>query len=439
MRFERGADHAMADLAARRFAELAVRVAEETGHPAPTLAPGTVEATGLLPDRSPVRVRTSRVNLLLGTGLEAPAITDLIEPIGFECTPVEGDLDVVVPTWRHDTATETDVVEEIARHHGYERLPSRRPRASHTGSLSQRQRERRILRWALAGAGLSEAMPTPLVAQSLLEETGAPLPAVAIANPMAAEESLLRTSLRPGLVNAIAQNAAHRNTGVRLFEIGTVFVPPSSDSGTGGEQSVLPCEPEHLGVALGGSEAPEAVDVLEVVLRRMGLDADSLDLVAAEVPGLHPTRTAEVLVSGLAVGHVGEIDPGVLEAFSVSERVAWLELHLDVLLDLPHGEVDYRSVSRFPSSDVDLAFVVPEGISALEVRRTLAAAAGELGENVELFDTYRGSGLPEGSRSIAYRVRLRAADRTLGDSELATTRQAMIDAAVSSHGATLRA
>jgi phenylalanyl-tRNA synthetase beta chain len=254
---------------------------------------------------------------------------------------------------------------------------------------------------------------------------------VVLSNPMAAEESVLRTSLRPGLLGALAHNAAHRNVGVRLFELGRVFLAPGAGEGP------QPHEPEHLAVALGGAEAPAAVDVLDVVLQRLHVEGD-LDLSPVEVPGLHPTRTAEVRVGGTAVGWVGEIDPGVLDQLDVPERVAWLELDLDVLLGLPHGDASYRPVSRFPSSDVDLAFVVAEGVSALAVGRTVAEGAGELGEHVALFDVYRGTGLDEGTRSLAYRLRLRAPDRTLTDGELAAARRAVIEAVAAAHGATLR-
>ena len=423
MRFERGADPEAVERAARRFADL-------LGPSGATLAPGSVDVTGDRPDRAPVRVRTSRVNRLLGTDLGADDVRAAIEPIGFAATAAEDGLDVVVPSFRYDTATETDVIEEVARHVGYANLPRRRPTLALTGSLTPRQLERRLLRSVLAGLGLSEAMPTPFLASGDLEATGAPTDAVTITNPLAAEESVLRTSLRPGLLKALAHNAAHRNPGAALFELGTVFHPPAAGEGP------LPDQPEHLAVVLAGPEAPAAAEVLDVLAQRLALPA--VDLVATEVPGLHPTRAARVVVAGAEVGHVGEIDPAVLEGLGIDERVAVLEVDLDAVLVLPHGQRTYRPVSRFPSSDVDLAFVVDDDTSALAVERTLAATGGDLLDRVELFDVYRGAGVEPGRRSLAFRLRYQAPDRTLTDAEVAEARQAAIDAVLAAHPAALR-
>lgn len=422
MRFERGTDPEIVELAALRFAELLGDAA--------TLAPGTLDARGALPQRAPARVRTARVNTVLGTELERDRIREVLAPIGFESAEAGDDLDVTVPSWRYDSATEIDVIEEVARHIGYSTIAPRRPATATTGGLDERQQLRRRLRSTLVGAGLCEAMPSPLRDHRELVQVGAPSEAVAITNPLAAEESVLRTSLRPGLVAALAHNAAHRNEGVRLFEIGKVFLPPGPGEGP------LPEEPEHLALALAGSEAPEAVALCDAVVAQVGIAG--VDVVASEEPGLHPTRSAQVLVDGRAVGVVGEIDPAVLAEVGVEERVAWLELDLDRILTLPSGARAYRPVSRFPSSDIDLAFAVPEHVSARSVGRTIHEAGGELVARVELFDAYRGPGVPDGTRSLAYRVRLQAPDRTLTDAEVATTRAAAVDAVERTHQATLR-
>jgi phenylalanyl-tRNA synthetase beta chain len=144
-----------------------------------------------------------------------------------------------------------------------------------------------------------------------------------------------------------------------------------------------------------------------------------------------------VASGGVDVGLVGEIDPDVLAAYAIDERVAWLEVDLTTLLVLPHADLPFRPVSRFPSSDVDLAFVVPDVVPAGRVARALRTAS-DLVWSVRLFDVYRGTGIPEGSRSLAYRVRLQAADRTLTDADVTTARQAGIDA-VEAVGASLRA
>ncbi len=155
--------------------------------------------------------------------------------------------------------------------------------------------------------------------------------------------------------------------------------------------------------------------------------------------GLHPARTAEIVAAGSLIGVVGEVDPQTLEAYELPhERVGWLELDLVKLAAAPRRPPVSRPVSRFPSSDVDLAFVVPDSVPAAEVEMTLARAAGDLCESVELFDVYRGVGVSAGSRSLAYRLRFRAFDRTLTDAEVADLRSQCIRAVASQNRAVLR-
>src|SRR5690606_17164650 len=247
-----------------------------------------------------VRVRTGRVNALLGTSLTRDEVAGLLEPIGYRSTPVgDDDLDVAVPSWRPDSSIEADVVEEVARHHGYDRLPREVPVSPHTGELSPAQRDRRVLRRTLMAQGLDEAMPMPFLAPGDLERCGLPPDGLRLANPLAAEESVLRTSLLPGLLDAVAYNASHRNTGVRLFEVGRVFSLGDEGVITDVERSVaagrvLSGEREHLAAVLAGCEAPAAVELLEVALGAVGRRVSTLH--AAEIPGLHPGRAAQVEV-----------------------------------------------------------------------------------------------------------------------------------------------
>jgi phenylalanyl-tRNA synthetase beta chain len=168
------------------------------------------------------------------------------------------------------------------------------------------------------------------------------------------------------------------------------------------------------------------------------LDCRSYDLVADVPAGLHPTRTARIEVDGVAVGYVGEVDPGVLEAYGIGERVGWLEADLESLLALPHGGRPYHRVSRYPSSDIDLAFEVDEGTPASAVRACLVAAAGGLLVDLSLFDVFRGAPVAEGRRSLAFTLRFQAEDRTLTDSEVAEVRAACIAAVEGALPATLR-
>lgn len=424
-RFERGADPEVADLAMRRFAELLA----ETGA---TLAPGVVDVRGNTPVREMIRVRTSRVNSMLGTDLDRDAIAGLLGSIQFTAEPAGedgADLDVTIPSFRPDSSTEIDVVEEVARIHGYHRIPRTLPRSAITGGLTPYQADRRVVRTAMVGLGLDEVMPVPFLAPGDLERAGLDPNGVTVTNPLVAEESVMRASLRPGILKTLAYNASHRIHGLSVFEVGHVYRRPA-------EVQPLPEEREHLAVALAGRDAGAAVEVFSALAD--ALDVRGHQLVAATTPGLHPTRTARIEFDGVVVGHVGEVDPGVLTAFGVGERVGWLELDLETLLGLEHGGRPYRPVSRYPSSDIDLAFEVDETTPAADVGSCLRTAAGGLLVDLALFDVFRGAPVSDGRRSLAFTLRFQAADRTLTDAEVAEARQRCIDAVQGTLPATLR-
>jgi phenylalanyl-tRNA synthetase beta chain len=422
-RFRRGADWGdNIDRAMRRFIQLAA----ESGA---TAVSGLVDVAGSTPDRTPVPVRVAKVNGLLGTELTADDMAAHLTSIGFEVTMAGDTLDVVVPTWRWDTATETDIAEEVGRMFGYENIPRTVPKGDDPGGLSQYQKDRRLVREVLLGAGCDETLPMPFLAPGDLAKAGLPEDGVTLTNPLHAEESVLRTSLLPGQLKAIAYNQSHRNPDVRFFEIDHVFLPAA-------EGEILPDEREHLAVAIAGEEAPAAVAVLDVLDRALALP--NVQLSPSSPAGLHPTRSADVVIAGRTRGHVGEVDPAVLEAYGVEGRVAWLELDLGGVLDGPHGNRTYTPVSKFPSSDIDLAFVVGDEVAASRIEASLRKGGGPLLTDVELFDVYRGPGVDDGARSLAYRLRFQATDRTLTDGDVADVRQACIDQVVKKTGAVLR-
>jgi phenylalanyl-tRNA synthetase beta chain len=430
MRFERGADPEICELAARRFGQLLQQIGDGV-----EVAPGVIDQRGDLPPREPLRLRTPRVNGFLGTDLSRDQISGYLAPIGFEVTAAgdwEGgdDLDVVVPSFRPDTTIEVDVIEEIARHHGYGNIPRTMPELLTTGGLDERQRERREIRQVLVGLGLNEALPIPFLAPDDLHRAQVDANGVTITNPLDANESVLRTSLRPGLLKTIAHNESHRAEGVRLFEVGRVFRAPS-------DGQALPDEPEWLAVALAGADAIEASGVWRELAEALAVE--SWSLAAHDVSGLHPTRSAWITVAGELVGAVGEIDPAVADAYGVTERVGWLEVDLDALLAQRHGRRPYRQVSLMPSSDIDLAFEVDEAMPAAAVERTIREAAGDLLGDLRLFDVFRSNQLGEGRRSLAYRLRLQAQDHTLTDAEIADLRSRVIAATEQEVGAKLRA
>ena len=422
-RFEKGADPGVATLAADRFCQLAAEICGASTEPT------QADARGHLPERPAVLVRTDRVNAVLGTDLAPARIAELLDPIGFAAEAVGADHRVAVPTWRYDSATEIDVIEEIGRHHGYRNIAHRDLTAPRLGGLTERQRQRRGVRRLACGLGLAEVQPLPFLAPGQLAAAGLEPDGITLVNPLVAEESVLRPALLPGLVAAVARNHARRQLGVGLWEIGHVFGDPPAGQ-------VLPDEREHLAVILAGSAAPAAVEIWQILADQLGLASPTV--ANAEVAGLHPTRAARTLVAGAAMGIVGEIDPAVLARHHIDDRVAYLEVDLGALFAGPRRDPAYRQISRFPSSDIDLAFEVSDAVSASDVEATLTAA-DPLVWSILLFDVYRGAPVAADRRSLAFAVRLQATDRTLTDSQVADARTTLIAAVETAHGATLRA
>jgi phenylalanyl-tRNA synthetase beta chain len=436
-RFERGADVEGLERASRRFADLLGQTSSGL-RPAGAATEFRAPSAGANP---PIRVRVDRVNAILGTCIERARIVALLEPIGFSASPDGADLVVAPPSFRPDALAEIDVVEEVARHHGYANVARTTPRPSQVGRLTPYQRDRRLAREILSGAGLSEAAVGPLLGPGDHPRAGLPESTIVASDPLIREESVLRASLRPGLLRAVAFNRDRRTADVRLFEIGHVWpgggsVPTEHASsavpGTG-----LPDEREVVGaiVAGAGADATGAVQLLRRLAAGLRVP---ISLSAGSTPGLHPTRTASVVAGGAAIGWVGEIDPSVVSAWGLDGRVGWFEVELPALLTARQPAERARPVSRFPSSDLDLAFAVASGEPAGAVEATLRQAGGELLESVVLFDVYRGPGLTEGTRSLAYRLRFVAQDHTLTDGELGELRANCIAAVEARHPAKLR-
>lgn len=425
-RFERGVDPYGIERAQARFVELL----RETC-PALVVHAGAADVRheSLPPEQRPVAVRVSQVNRLLGTELSGDDIARLVGPIGFDVVDQQGDaLTVTLPSWRPDSHGEIDVVEEVARHYGYDAIGSVVPNSTMHGRLSHVQQRRRLLRQVLLGFGASEAITESFLRRGDLAVAQLSDDAIRITNPLVADEDLLRPSMRPGLLRAVAFNESHRRSGVVLFEIGHVYPP-------GDRSTDLPPEYESLAVALAGREAPEAMALWREISRSLGVGA-RVD--QSQVPaGMHPTRSATLSIGRDSVGCVGEVHPDVLEAFDVGERVAWLELDLSRLLAIEPKIAQWKPTSRYPSTDLDLAFVVPDGIAAERVDKAIRQASGSLLVDLGLFDVFRGAGVPDGARSLAYRLRLQAHDRTLTDAEASATRDRVI-AAVAKFGVSLR-
>ncbi|HZA60207.1 MAG TPA: phenylalanine--tRNA ligase subunit beta [Actinomycetota bacterium] len=410
VRFERGADPEVVAAAAARAAQL---IAAWAGG---SVLAGAIDV-GEAPARRTLDVRSSRASLLIGMDLTAGDVRDAFDRLGIAARE-EGDRIVVeVPGWRGDLEREADLIEEVARMAGYGKLPSSLPGVKQAGGLTTEQRLRRRLRDALVRAGVFEASLTTFVSErdaSLYED--ARRDAIRVANPISAEDAVLRTGLLPGLLRAAQRNLAHRNPSVRLFEVGRIFLPAG------------PTEDERVGVLLAGDASPgwptehrrhdflDAKGVLAHLFEVLGVAEWTLGDPAGAP--YHPGRSAAVILGGEPIGHVGEIHPRVWEGFDLAGRAAAFELRTAPLIEAAAGQVAYDELSRFPPVHRDLAFVVDGDVAAGRVRDALVDAAGDLLDRATLFDVFEGDPVPAGRKSLAFALDFRAPDRTLTDDEV---------------------
>ena len=367
----------------------------------------------------------------------------LLRPLDIDVEGAGDDLVATAPTFRPDLEREIDLIEEVARRTGFDAIGRSVARPDQQiGALTRSQHERRLVTDALVGAGGAETVTVPLVAPDALHPFD-PGPAVELANPLRADESVLRTRLLPGLLTVAAGNAARGRPDLALFELGTVFDAPAPDP-----DALLPTERTHLAGLLTGTlarrplepdrpvDAYDAVDWLRAVLDALELAGWTLE--PATVPGYHPTRAARLVVDGVDAGPVGELAAATLTRATAPGPAVAFEIDLDTLADAPRRDRSFQELSPFPPSTIDLAFVVRDDVPAAALARTLGDAAGPVLESVRPFDEYRGEQLGVGVKSLAFMLVFRAADHTLTDAEVAELRRRGIDAAAAAHDATLR-
>ena len=446
VRFERGVDPEGTRRAADRVVELVAAAARHAGATLPGVARGVLEDRPVPATPLRIELRTERMNALLGTELGAAEAAGLLEPIGFTCEPSAEGLLVDVPGFRPDTTAEIDLIEEVARHYGYEQIAPRARRSPAVGRRSHAQLRRRSVMTLLTGLGAHEAWTPSIVDPALEDRLGAAPERLRLTNPIVAEESVLRSSVLAGLCTALRHNVAHRNPHVRLFELGAVFEAPAA-----GEQ--WPREREELAVLLAeeGDDAAAASGCFERLVEGLRLAREALELFQGDelvalgadgarlVRAMHPTRRAVACLGGAPLIGFGELDFEVAERFDLGERrIGALVADLGALLAAPERGRSAQAVSRFPSSDVDLAFVLDESVPAERLQRVLEAAGGELLESLRLLDVYRGAPLSAGQRGLAFRLRFCALDRTLDEAELSRARRRCIEAG-EAFGARLRA
>jgi phenylalanyl-tRNA synthetase beta chain len=452
------AAHLIAELGA---GEIAAGVVDQYVRPAAPLA---------------VRLRTSRVNQVLGTSLERPEIQEILGRLDLVSELCGQDsLLVNIPPYRPDILEEVDLIEEVARLYGYDRIPSTVP----AGILAQDiqlpviSRVREIAGDAMLAAGLDEAITYSFIGESSLDRLNiagdSPLrQVVPIRNPLREEQGILRPLLLPSLLEVLNTNYKRKQTSAGLFELGVVFRPSPGGGGAAlrddvpgvgahaGAAGSLPEERLHLGLVACGEvdrgwreASPEkdffyAKGIAERLLELLGIGdvawapASTHPIDGYPGPSMHPGRSARMLAGGVTAGLVGELHPEVLEKYEIPVRVVAAEIDLEALLPLVRLDPLARPLPRYPGSARDLAVVVPLEVPAEQVRKIILAAGGELLRECRLFDIYQGSQVPEGSRSLAYSLLFQSLERTLTDDEVSEARLRILGALEKQAGARLR-
>ncbi|MEM6447848.1 MAG: phenylalanine--tRNA ligase subunit beta [Cyanobacteria bacterium P01_D01_bin.123] len=385
-------------------------------------------------DRS-ITLRWQRLVDVMGEEVSSSEVEDTLEALGFQLAEVDPGSSngtvkaetettavwkVRVPPYRmRDIEREIDLIEEFARLYGYDRFPETLPVETEVGDVSTRERFLRQVRSILRGAGLTELMHISLCPQA----TGVP---VVISNPLAEEFSALRQELLPNLIDSFAFNWDRGNGPLAGFEIGRVFWR----NGEGYQEA------DRIGGILGGNSTRndwqkqshaldwyEAKGILEGIFQLLGLTVAYRTDDSHE--SLHPGRTASLWVNDDALGLFGQLHPRVCRDLDLPNEVYVFELKLDVMMAAIEklGLATYQAFSTFPVSDRDIAFFCPITVSVGELNAAIARAAGNLLEDVQLFDDYRGEGVPEGQRSLAFRLIYRASDRTLTEAEVESAHQ----------------
>lgn len=437
-RFERGTDPEGVAYAAARAAQLL----QTTAGARPSSS--VIDHYPSPVARRRVALRPQRTDHLLGFDLSPDAQAGYLRSINLGVDEHDGVLEVEVPGFRPDLRREIDLIEEVARLAGFERLPSSLPLGV-AGGLDPTQAAERRIRRTLVGFGFSEAWTTSLASSTDPDDLGLPAghPArrmVELTNPMSENENRMRTSILPGLLRAVARNVAHHADDVALFEMASVFEP--------GDGS-LPKEPLVLAVACTGPRrsqrwmAPETrwdfyalKGVLGSLIGVAGLDGVSF----APVEGMpfHPTRAAAVSTGDTRLGALGELHPDVCARFDVPEGTVALEIAVAALVAGAGSRVTTEDLPRFPAVYLDLAVVVDDEVPAGRVEETVRSAGRPEVSSVRLFDLYRGEQVQAGRKSLAYALEMRAEDRTLTDEDALAVRERIVVALQEGFGATLR-
>jgi phenylalanyl-tRNA synthetase beta chain len=432
-RFERGVD----PHSARDGLELATRLAVDIcGTAATTVGPIT-EAKGELPARNAVRVGPERVCALIGMSIDVAIMKSILSRLECQVEEVSGTLNVTAPSYRFDLTIEEDFAEEIARIHGYENVPAVPPRATvPITAIPEAARTRSSLRHACAALGYQEVINYSFVAEEAETQLMGNANPVRLANPIASQMSVMRTSLLGGLIQSLQYNLNRGEARAKLFEIGRCFTSAEAN---------LAHQPERLAGLAYGARYPE--QWAESKVERFDffavkgdveqlLEVTGATFAATAHPALHPGRSAEIMVGDVKVGWIGELHPRWQQHFELPAAPVAFELDLALIQELP--KVRYQGISRMQAVRRDVAILVDEGVQIQAIQDAFQALNLPNIVDFALFDVYRGQSLDSGKKSLAFRIVMQDTERTLTDIECDEVVAKFVEVMSHKFGATLR-
>ncbi len=450
-RFERGVDRMLPPVASARAAELLIQYGGAT-----YVGLAGVETA---PDLVHVSFDPEHPGRVAGRSYDVAATKATLVALGCHVDDAKSPWDVRVPTWRPDLSASIDLVEEVIRIDGYNNVPTRLPVAPKGAGYTAKQKLMRRSGLFLAGRGLAEVRNYPFMGQSEfdnleLASDATRRHALKLANPLSDEQPFMRTTLLPGLFAALTRNTSRGFNDAAIFEIASVSLPTPAQPATGitnpprpsvngrpseGDiaqlEALLPAQPTYVAGVLASGAWSDAIELVVSLASELGVE---VSVRAADVAPWHPGRCAQVVLGDRVIGTAGEIAPRVNENFGLPKRTVAFEVDLDALVLHANVTPSAPRIWTFPIAKEDIALVVAKNVAASDVLDTVRVAAGELLEDIRLFDVYEGAQVPEGHKSLAFALRFRAADRTLSAEEVASARQAGIEAAAAKFGASLR-
>jgi phenylalanyl-tRNA synthetase beta chain len=404
-RFERPLDPERTEWASRRCAELILQVGGGRLHP------GVIDVGRRPAERPPITLRHAQLERILGIRIDRATAVRILTALGLESLGEDpSSLTVRPPSWRSDLEREIDLIEEVARIHGYEHIPEERAVPLTIAPRGQRERVESAVRDFLTGAGFDEAVTFSLVEERLSAplQLGPPVAPLRVDHSSRRRENALRQSLVPSLLSVRLHNESHGQFDAELFEIANVYLPKDGRD--------LPDEPTRLTI-LAGRDFRGLKGVVEGLLRRLHADAP-LGARPVEIALFAPGRAAELLLGDIHLGYIGEIDSAQLQDFELRESCAAAELEFDVLLRQARIVAQYHPLPAFPPVVRDLSLVVAQDLLWAELSETVVRSAGPTLESLQYLDTFRGGNLAEGMQSVHFSMVFRHPERTLTGEEV---------------------